>query len=74
MLISTFFIIQCAICCSYCLSPVLKFYAVQQISVQFIFRSIIRIEFYVANFSRVVPGTPKVTTSLELKVYFFPEF
>jgi len=43
MSISTFFKRR-AISCSYCFLPILKFYPVEQISVQFIFRSIIGIE------------------------------
>jgi len=37
MSISTFFIIECAIFYIYCFLPILKFYPVEQISVQFIF-------------------------------------
>jgi len=44
MSISTFFKRHCAIFCSYCFLPILKFYTVEQISVQFIFRSVIGIE------------------------------
>jgi len=43
MSISTFFVIQSTIFCTYCFLPILKFYPVEQISVQFIL-SIIRIE------------------------------
>jgi len=44
MSISAFFVIQYAIFCSCCFLPILKLYPVEQISVQFIFRSIIGIE------------------------------
>ena len=43
MSISTFLKRHCAIFCSYCFLQILKFYPVEQISVQFIFRSIIAI-------------------------------
>jgi len=43
MSISTFFETQCAIFCSYCFSPILKFYPVEHIPVRFILRSIIGI-------------------------------
>jgi len=42
--------IQCAIFCSYCFSPILKVDPVEQISVQFIFRSIIGIEGLLSKF------------------------
>jgi len=42
--------IQCAIFCSYCFSPILKVDPVEQISVQFILRSIIGIEGLLSKF------------------------
>jgi len=50
MSIWTFFMIQCAIFCSYCFLPILKFDPVEQISVQFIFWSIIGIEALLSKF------------------------
>jgi len=50
MSISTFFMIQCAIFFSYCFLPILKFDHVEQISVQFTFRSIIGIEALLSKF------------------------
>jgi len=50
MSISTFFMIQYAIFCSYCFLPILKFDPVEQISVQFIFLSIIGIETLLSTF------------------------
>jgi len=50
MSISTFFMIQCAIFCSYCFLPMFKFDPVKQISVQFIFRSIIGTEALLIKF------------------------
>jgi len=44
MSISTFLKIQRVIFYSYCFSPILKFYSVEQISVQFIFWSTIEIK------------------------------
>ena len=50
MFISTFFMIQCAIFCSYWFFPILKFDPVEQISVQFIYQSIIGIEALLSKF------------------------
>ena len=50
MSISKFCMIQCAVFCSYCFSPILKFDPVEQTSVQFIFRSIIGIEASLTKF------------------------
>ena len=71
MSISTFFI--SSVCGSYCFLPILTFYPVEQISVQFIFRSIIEKKFYVANFSYSCTKNSEglESTSLELKGYIF---
>jgi len=50
MSILTFFMIQCAIFCSYWFLPILKFDPVQQVTVQFIFWSIIGIEALLSKF------------------------
>jgi len=50
MSISTFFMIQCAIFCSYWFLPILKFDPVEQISLPFTFQAIIRIEALLSKF------------------------
>jgi len=74
MSISAFFKIQCPICCSYCFLPTLKLYPVQQISVQFIFRSIIGLEFHVANFSESCTQNSEGFDIAGAQGIFFPEF